>query len=176
MQTCCTRVARAVQSTGEENRKRTSRKHTCHKLKLTVMSRGDSEVPTAMVVTLESTCPRRRPGRGRGVGVTSQVTSQPQLSSTTPTTHTTRVGALVAHHPAWMSTPPRWVPARDTHGTLGSLRREAVGGSNSHRPTTSTRHMRNHERRRNDKIYRPLVHDRASNTKFPPVPLAWRQT
>ena len=40
MQTCCTRVARAVQKHGEENRKRTSRKHTCHKLKLTVMSRG----------------------------------------------------------------------------------------------------------------------------------------
>ena len=40
----------------------------------------------------------------------------------------TRVCALVAHHPAWMSHHPSgsW---KDTHGTLGPVRGEAVGGS-----------------------------------------------
>ena len=48
---------------------------------------------------------------------------------TTMTTYTTqpqRVGALVAHHPGWVITPVG--PGGDTHGTLGPLRRKAVGG------------------------------------------------
>ena len=39
---------------------------------------------------------------------------------------TTRVGALVAHHPGWVITPVG--PGKDTHGTLGPSRRKAVGG------------------------------------------------
>ena len=41
-------------------------------------------------------------------------------------TTTTRVGALVAHHPGWVITPVG--PGKDTHGSLGPLRRKAVGG------------------------------------------------
>ena len=51
---------------------------------------------------------------------------------TTMTTYTTqpqRVGALVAHHPGWVITPVG--PGKDIHGTLGPLRRKAVGGDRS---------------------------------------------
>ena len=42
---------------------------------------------------------------------------------------TTRDGALMIHHLGWIITPVG--PVKDTHDTLGPLRREAVGG-----PTT----------------------------------------
>ena len=75
----------------------------------------------------------------RGVGKTRHARRKRDPQTSTRQLHdhdhdhlhdtTTRVGALVIHHPGWIITPVG--PGKDTHGTLGPLRREAVGG-----PTT----------------------------------------
>ena len=60
---------------------------------------------------------------------------------TTMITYTTQpqgVGALVTHHPGWVITPVG--PGKDTHGTLGPLRRKAVGGPNNAPKGEVTRH------------------------------------
>ena len=60
---------------------------------------------------------------------------------TTYTTQPQSVGALVAHHPGSLNT--QVGPGKYTHGTLGPLRREAVGGP-INAPQAKSRTMTEH--------------------------------
>ena len=46
---------------------------------------------------------------------------------------------------------PQWVPARDTHGTLGPLRRKAGGGPNNAPKGEVTRHDAHHSNKTTDR-------------------------